>query len=68
MKKGFLKFGFFILTLLGIYLINFGFNFIVLPNIFLSIEKWIFIISGVLLILTGFDLLKKSKSVISSSF
>jgi len=40
--------------IVGLYFINAGFNFIVLPEFFLSLDKWINIVGGILLIIGGY--------------
>ncbi|MCL5018612.1 MAG: hypothetical protein M1416_02500 [Candidatus Pacearchaeota archaeon] len=40
--------------IIGLYFINAGFNFIVLPELFLSLNKWINIVGGILLIIGGY--------------
>jgi len=40
-------------VIIGVYLINAGLNFIVLPEFFLSVNKWIIALGGGLLIIGG---------------
>jgi hypothetical protein len=58
------KFGkwFFVIHLIfGLYFINFTFNYITLPEFFLDIEKWIFFVGGVLILISGFHYLRSKK-------
>jgi hypothetical protein len=53
---------FFILyLLLGLYFINFGFNFIQIPAFFTTIDKWIIFVGGILLVFGGINLLKSNR-------
>ena len=53
---------FFILyLLLGLYFINFGFNFIQIPAFFTTIDKWIIFAGGILLVFGGINLLKSNR-------
>ena len=61
MKKGFINFGVFISLICAIYLINKSLNFFLLPDVFLIIDPIIYLISGILLVFSGFGFLKKSK-------
>jgi len=40
----------FLYLLLGVYLINIPFVFVEIPEIILTIEKWIFLVAGVFLV------------------
>ena len=54
--------GFFILHLIfGLYFVNFAFGYFALPEFFLDVEKWIFLIGGILILLGGFHHLRTSK-------
>lgn len=44
---------FIIYVLVGLYLINYPFNFITMPTFIVSIEKWILFIGGILIIIGG---------------
>jgi hypothetical protein len=44
---------FFIDLILGLYFLNFGINFITLPETFSSVSKWIIFVGGIFLILGG---------------
>ena len=46
----------------SLYLINITFNFLAIPEIILSVDKWIFLISGLLILFGGFNYLKIKKS------
>jgi len=46
---------------LGLYVLNSALSFISLPEIFMSIDKWILVISGALLILGGINFLRLKK-------
>ena len=43
-----------IYVILGLYLLNLGFNFFAMPEVILNFERWINIISGVLLVLGAY--------------
>lgn len=52
---------FFIVHLvLGIYLINFGFNFIEIPSYISELDSWIITVSGVLVVLGGINYVRAS--------
>lgn len=53
--------GFFVYLVFGLYLINSSFNFITMPAFIQSIENWLVLISGVLVIIGGFNYLRASK-------
>ncbi|MBT4257972.1 hypothetical protein HOD88_02210 [archaeon] len=61
MKKGFINFGFFIFLVCAIYLINEALNFFILPEMVLIAEPIIYLLSGILLVFSGFGFLKKYK-------
>ncbi len=63
--KALSKFGFFIFLVLGLYLVNSGFEFFAMPNSILTFEKWIFLIAGIFLIFAGFKFLLHKKSSLS---
>ena len=46
----------------GLYLINITFNFLIIPEIVSSVDKWIFLVSGLLILFGGFNYLKLKKS------
>jgi hypothetical protein len=52
---------FLICLILGLYFINFGFNFIKIPVFFLTIDKWIIFAGGVLLIISGINFLRNRR-------
>ncbi len=45
--------GFIIYLVVGLYLLNYPFNFITMPSFIVSIEKWILFIGGILVIIGG---------------
>ena len=53
--------GFFVYLIFGLYLINISFNFITMPAFIQSIESWLILISGVLVIIGGINYLRTSK-------
>lgn len=53
--------GFFVYLIFGLYLLNSSFNFIIMPAFILSIENWLILISGVLVIIGGIKYLKAKK-------
>ena len=54
--------GFVVHMVLGLYFINFAFEFITLPGLVLEINKWIIFIGGVLILFAGMThLVKKGK-------
>ena len=44
----------------ALYIANAGLGIITLPSFFLNINKWIFLIAGVLLVLAGFKHFKSN--------
>ncbi|HTZ41604.1 MAG TPA: hypothetical protein VMC07_00130 [Candidatus Omnitrophota bacterium] len=50
--------------ILGLYVINAGFNFVVMPDLILSIQKWIFLIGGALIIFAGIKFLSRRNMMI----
>jgi len=54
--------GFFVYLIFGLYLINSSFNFLTMPAFIQSIDKWLILISGVLVIIGGINYLRASKS------
>lgn len=52
--------GFIVYLILGLYFLNKFFNLISL-SMFISIEKWIFLVGGILLIVGGIHFLKLKK-------
>ncbi|MBM3228480.1 hypothetical protein FJZ20_01150 [Candidatus Pacearchaeota archaeon] len=61
MSKSLEIFFFFIYLLFGIYIINLGFDFFSMPLFIVSINKWIVLIAGFLLIFGGILYLKPTK-------
>jgi len=53
--------GFLVYLIFGLYLINSSFNFITMPAFIQSIESWLILISGVLVIIGGINYLRASK-------
>jgi predicted membrane channel-forming protein YqfA (hemolysin III family) len=53
--------GFFVYLIFGLYLLNSSFSFITMPAFIQSIESWLILISGVLVIIGGFNYLRASK-------
>jgi predicted membrane channel-forming protein YqfA (hemolysin III family) len=53
--------GFFVYLIFGLYLINSSFNFITMPAFIQSIESWLILISGVLVIIGGINYLRTSR-------
>lgn len=51
----------FLYIILSLYFINKPFQFVVIPQSFLSVEPWIIFIGGILLILGGFNLFRSSR-------
>jgi cytochrome c biogenesis protein CcdA len=45
---------FFASLIVGLYFLNLGFNFITIPETFSSMNKWMNVIGGILLIIGGF--------------
>jgi len=58
------RLGFFVYLVFGLYLINSSFNFITMPAFIQSIDKWLILISGVLVIIGGIYYLKTKKYTI----
>jgi hypothetical protein len=46
---------------LGLYFINFGFNFIKIPTVISGIDKWIIFLGGIFLILSGTSFLRSNR-------
>jgi len=53
--------GFLVYLLFGLYLINTSFNFITMPAFIQSIEGWLILISGALVIIGGINYLRTSR-------
>ena len=54
--------GFLVHIILGLYFVNFAFEFITIPELLASIDKWIIFVGGVLIIFAGMThLVKKGK-------
>ena len=53
--------GFFVYLIFGLYLLNSSFGFITMPAFIQSIESWLILISGVLVIIGGINYLRASK-------
>jgi predicted membrane channel-forming protein YqfA (hemolysin III family) len=53
--------GFFVYLIFGLYLLNSSFNFITMPAFIQSIENWLVLISGVLVIIGGINYLRASR-------
>jgi len=53
--------GFFVYLIFGLYLLNSSFSFITMPAFIQSIESWLILISGVLVIIGGINYLRTSK-------
>ncbi len=51
---------FFINLVIGLYFVNKGFDFIGLPEFILSIDKWILIVGGAMIIISGILVMKGS--------
>lgn len=47
--------------LLGLYLVNAGFDIIEMPEFILNIESWFFLIAGILLFFAGLGILRRRK-------
>mgnify|MGYP001594164615 CR=1 FL=1 len=47
---------------LGIYQLNFAFNFVTLPSFDSSINNWIIAVAGILLIIGGLNYLRASRT------
>jgi len=54
--------GFIVHLLFGLYLINSSFNFISMPDFIQSVDKWIVLIAGVLVIMGGLSYLRANRS------
>lgn len=55
MRRGNAVWGLVIYVLFGVYFINFTFNFFPIPEFLKSIESWIRLIAGVLLVIGGIN-------------
>ena len=55
-------FGFIVYLIFGLYFINFGIDFIKLPEVMDKINNWIFIVGGVLIILGGINFFRASRN------
>jgi len=53
--RGFL---FFIYLIVGLYLINIGFNFFTLPDFTEGLDKWVLAVGAALIIISGFRFLR----------
>lgn len=53
--------GFFVYLIFGLYLLNSSFSFITMPAFIQSIESWLILISGVLVIIGGINYLRTSR-------
>ena len=53
--------GFFVYLIFGLYLLNSSFSFITMPAFIQSIESWLILISGALVIIGGINYLRASK-------
>ena len=53
--------GFLVYLIFGLYLLNSSFSFITMPAFIQSIESWLILISGVLVIIGGINYLRASK-------
>lgn len=62
MSGNFRVIGFIVYLLFGLYLINSSFNFISIPDFIQSVDKWIILAAGVLVIIGGLSYLKTKKS------
>ena len=58
-KSGML--GFILYLLFGLYLINSSFNFISMPDFIQSVDKWIVLVAGILVVLGGVKYLRRNK-------
>jgi uncharacterized protein involved in cysteine biosynthesis len=52
---------FIIYLVLGLYFINFGFQFIKIPALISNLDKWIIFLGGIFLILGGINFLRLKK-------
>ncbi len=50
---------FFIFLVIGLYLINMGFNFVKIPEQIVFLNKWILLAAGVAIVFVGFSFLKE---------
>jgi len=53
--------GFIVYIIFGLYLLNFSFSFITMPAFIQSMESWLILISGVLVIIGGINYLRTSR-------
>ena len=53
--------GFLVYLIFGLYFINSAFNFIILPEFVSSVDKWILLIGGILIVVGGINYLRASK-------
>ena len=53
---------FFIDLILGLYFINFGFQFIAIPALISGMDKWIIFLGGIFLIISGISFLKTNRN------
>ncbi len=51
--------GFIIYLIAGLYFVNSAFNIVVMPAFILGIQKWIFLVGGVLIIIAGIRFLSR---------
>lgn len=61
MVNKFATIGFFIYLLMGLYFINYPFNFIKIPEFVSSFEAWIIFVGGILILVGGINYLRTSK-------
>ena len=62
MENGGRKFLFLIYLIVGLYLINFGFEFVTIPQFITDVNKWIFVGAAALIIIDSFRFLKEDYS------
>ena len=62
MGKSVALIAFLLYIIVGLYLINMSFNFFVVPNIFVLVEKWILFLAGILTIAGGINYLRSNKN------
>lgn len=48
--------------ILGLYFINFGFQFITIPAFITSIDKWIIFLGGIFLIISGISFITANRN------
>ena len=53
--------GFLVYAIFGLYFINSAFNFITLPGFITSINQWITLVGGVLIIIGGINYIRAGK-------